>query len=257
MAKVLTEPANHFQSAHPDQFLADPWWIGANPFFGGQLADHPEIGTWFGRCYVEELIAFCQHSTKAFYQRVARAQDQPDALYYLEKYHAASQVPVLTWELFPEAREMILVRDFRDMISSMIAFNAKRGYAPYGREGGNSDEAFVRQARAGVEHLVNAWKSRSTVAHLVRYEDLILRPEPTVRGMLEYLNLDASRATIEAMLTQSHAEDDLEHHRTSQDAARSVGRWQNDLPQSLRALSQQAFARAMEEFGYAHDGSKL
>jgi hypothetical protein len=251
MAKVLTEPANHFQSAHPDQFLGDPWWVGANPFFAGQLADQPNIGHWFGRRYVEELIAFCQRSTLEFYQQVGSAQGQLDAQYYLEKYHAASQIPALTWEAFPGAREIILVRDFRDMISSMIAFNAKRGYAAYGREGVNSDETFVRQTGAGVDHLLHCWKTRSSIAHLVRYEDLILQPEPTVRGLLQYLQLDASRETIEAMLTQSRAEDDLEHHRTSQNPATSIGRWQNDLSQSLRALSQQAFGRAMEEFGYA------
>jgi hypothetical protein len=254
MAKVLTEPANHFQSAHPDQFLGDSWWIGANPFFAGHLANHPDIGVWFGRRYVEELVAFCQHSTEAFYRQVAGAQGQPDARYYLEKYHAASQIPILTWELFPEAREIILVRDFRDMMSSMIAFNAKRGYASYGREGANSDEAFLRQLRVGVDHLLNSWKGRSTVAHLVRYEDLILRPEPAVRGILEYLSLDASSAIIDAMLTQSRAEDDLVHHRTSQDPAQSIGRWHTDLPESLRALSQQTLGKALEEFGYAEAG---
>jgi hypothetical protein len=254
MAKVLTEPANHLQSAHPDQFLGDSWWIGANPFFAGNLADNPDIGVWFGRRYVEELIAFCQRSTQEFYRQVALGQAQPNAVYYLEKCHAASQIPLLTWELFPQAREIILVRDFRDMMASMIAFNAKRGYASYGREGGNSDEAFVRQARMGVDHLLNCWKNRSTIAHLVRYEELILRPEPTVRGILDYLNLDDSSATIQAMLSQSRAEDDLEQHRTSQDPAQSIGRWHKDLPLSLRTLSQQAFGRAIEEFGYAKDG---
>jgi hypothetical protein len=254
MAKVLTEPANHLQSAHPDQFLGHSWWIGANPFFADHLADHADIGAWFGRRYVEELVAFCQRSTEEFYRQVALAQRQPDALYYLEKYHAASQIPALTWEVFSQAREVILVRDFRDMMSSMIAFNAKRGYAWYGREGLNSDEAFVRQLRAGVDHLLGCWKSRSTIAHLVRYEDLILRPEPAVRGILEYLNLDCSSATIQDMLTQSRAEDDLVHHRTSLDPAQSIGRWHNDLPQSLRALSRQALGKALEEFGYAESG---
>ena len=253
MARVLTEPANHLQSAHPDQFLVDPWWIGTNPFFADSLADHPDIGNWFGRRYIEELIGFCQHSTEAFYREVALAQQQPDALYYLEKYHAASQIPALTWEVFPQAREIILVRDFRDMMASMIAFNTKRGYATLGREGLNSDEAFVRQLGIGVDHLVTSWKSRCHTAHLVRYEDLILRPESTVQGMLDYLKLDASSGTIQAMLTQSRAEDDLAHHRTSQDPAQSIGRWQKGLSPSLRALSQQAFDRAMKEFGYMAD----
>ena len=37
-------------------------------------------------------------------------------------------------ELYPAARELFLVRDFRDMIASMQAYNARKGFGDFGRE---------------------------------------------------------------------------------------------------------------------------
>ena len=42
-------------------------------------------------------------------------------------------LPVLIRELYPRAKEIFLVRDFRDMARSIMAFDAKRGYAGFGR----------------------------------------------------------------------------------------------------------------------------
>ena len=49
------------------------------------------------------------------------------------------------WELYPRAREVILVRDFRDMVSSMFAFNAKRGFQGF-RRGSVRERRGVRHA---------------------------------------------------------------------------------------------------------------
>ena len=38
----------------------------------------------------------------------------------------------LTAELYPDAREVFLVRDFRDMVASIFAFNRKRGVRGFG-----------------------------------------------------------------------------------------------------------------------------
>jgi hypothetical protein len=231
------------------------WWVGSNPFFAGHLADHPQIGHWFGRDYVEELAAFCQHSTEEFYQQVAACQQQPEAMYYVEKHHAAGQIPVLTWELFPHAREIVLVRDFRDMVASMLAFNAKRGYASFGRERVNSDEDFVKQLKIGVEQLLRSWNLRSETAHLVRYEDLILEPERTLRGMFDYLHVDASDDTVAGVMRRALEEGtDLEQHRTSKDPKTSIGRWRQDLSPTLCKLCHEAFGKALQAFDYPdHD----
>ena len=46
-------------------------------------------------------------------------------------------------ELYPDSREVFLVRDFRDMVSSILAFNAKRGARGFGRAAAETDAGYV------------------------------------------------------------------------------------------------------------------
>ncbi len=46
-------------------------------------------------------------------------------------------------EVYPRAQEVILVRDFRDMVASILAYNAKRGYTAFGREHVDNDEEYI------------------------------------------------------------------------------------------------------------------
>ena len=39
-------------------------------------------------------------------------------------------------QLYPRAREIFLVRDPRDTLASMLAFNARRGFVDFGRDSG-------------------------------------------------------------------------------------------------------------------------
>ncbi len=73
-----------------------------------------------------------------------------------------NNTPTLVGELYPDTREVFLVRDFRDMVSSMLAFNAKRGRRELlGLDLAANDADYVlQQVRNGVLRLVNAWKRR-------------------------------------------------------------------------------------------------
>ncbi len=250
MLTVLSEPANHFQSADVNNFHTDTRWIGHNPFYSGPIAEHPQLGFWFGRPYVEQLAAFCQHSIEEFYQQVASSQCQPEPVYFAEK-HGPDRISRLIWELYPHTREIILVRDFRDVVCSVLSFNEKRGYVAFGREGVNSDEEYVRQFRASILSLLQSWKQRSDKAHLLRYEDLVLRPVKTLYALLEYLDLDPTPSAVEGMIRRASKDIPLiKQHMTSTDPKRSIGRWRHDLDASLQALCQEAFDDALKEFGY-------
>ena len=63
-------------------------------------------------------------------------------------------------ELYPAARELFLVRDFRDMIASMRAYNARKGFGDFGRETAQSDAAWLADLRRGVVALRDAWRER-------------------------------------------------------------------------------------------------
>ena len=91
-------------------------------------------------------------------------------------------IPVLMRELYPHAKEIFLVRDFRDMVLSILAFDRKRGFPGFGRPEGTTDEQYVRDgaARDGAQTCARAGSRARDGSHLVRYEDLVLRPLETL-----------------------------------------------------------------------------
>ena len=99
--------------------------------------------------------------------------------------------PSLAAELYPNGRELFLVRDFRDMVCSMLAFNEKRGVSGFGRAEADSDMEFVETLGGQATSLARAWERRRDRAHLVRYEDLVLDPERALAGLLDHVGVDS------------------------------------------------------------------
>ena len=162
-------------------------------------------------------------------------------------------MPQLLRELYPDAREVFLVRDFRDMLCSIRAFNEKRGTSAFGLEGEGAEVGYVQDMLGpSVDNLLHEWRSRADRAHLVRYEDLITDERGTLERVLDYLGVDSDEATVQGML-QTASEDRLngqEAHRTSATAAESIGRWARDLDSSFQAACDSAFEEVHSVFGY-------
>jgi hypothetical protein len=256
MVRVLSQPADMIDSYEPETFHNEIWHLGYNPFYDIGLSREPISHDWFGREHVERLARFCQSNIDSWYTTVARAQGQPPPTYFAEKHQWPNYIPVLTWELYPNAKEIFLVRDFRDMVFSILAFDRKRGFAGFGRPEGRSEEDYVRmELRDMARHLRKSWVTRRDRAHLVRYEDLVFRPNETVRGFLEYLELDASPASVERALANGTEETaELNAHRTSSKAEESIGRWRREGDDHLRELCNDVFGEILEEFGYSEVG---
>jgi hypothetical protein len=252
MLKILSEPKNPYQSAEANTFQTNKSWVGHNPFYPEPMMETPGLVEWFGRTHIEELAAFCQRSAEECYRRIAASQGQEEGAFYFAEKHRADHLPWLFWELYPRAKELFLVRDFRDVVSSMLAFNAKQGRTVFGRPSLRSDEEFVRFIRNGPVRLISeSWSKRRDRAHLIRYEDLIRHPEETLRGVLAYLELDHADATIEGMINRAAQENpEMHRHRTSGEVSSSIGRWRQSLDPGLQEACTEAFADVLEQFGY-------
>ena len=250
--KVLSEPQNPYQSAEANTFQTNKSWVGHNPFYPNPMHTTAGLAEWYGRTYVEQLANFCQRSTEECYQQIAASQGQTDAIYFAEK-HRADYLPWLYREIYPRTKEIFLVRDFRDVVSSMLAFNAKNGRTVFGNPRLRSDEEFARYVRNGtVRQLSKSWAKRQDRAHLIRYEDLIQRPVETLRGVLAYLELDHDEATIEGILARAGADNpEMRQHRTSGGVGASIGRWRQSLSPEMQAACREAFDDVLEQFGYA------
>lgn len=249
--KVMTEPRNPYRSAQADSFQNEVAWAGHSPFYPLPLGAVPGVGEWFGKTYVEDYAATVQRWIDECYERIAHGQGTPDPVYFGEK-HRPDNIPWLVWELYPTAKEVFLVRDFRDVISSMLSFNAKHGRQVFGPEEPVSNEEFVRYIYEGPIHRVaRSWEKRRDRAKLVRYEDLIANPIATLTAILTYLELDASEATVARMVERASAESpDMQRHRTSSAVADSIGRWETSLSPSVQSVCEDVLGDVLHQFGY-------
>jgi hypothetical protein len=246
MLRTLSHPAL------PDQSMAlgvsNVPAVPPNPFHRSPITDDPETRRWFGRRYPEELAAFCQRAIEQLYAHTARSQGQRPPRYFLEKFDVGAG---MARELYPDMREIFLVRDFRDMLASILAFDARRGFFGFGRMPEDSEADYIRRFRVSIALMCVAWRARAGRAHLVRYEDLVLHPVDTLRRALAYLDLEATPAVVAGMLARAGQDPDAwRDHVTSPSAIASIARWRQDLAPGSRELCNELLGDALLEFGY-------
>ncbi len=250
LLKVLSAPANHVESSHPDQYLENKFTIGHNPYYIEPVTDIGGLQDWFSQTYIKQLATFSQQSIQAFYQEVAKKQLQTQPVYFAEKYQPG-HITWLAWELYPQTREIFLIRDFRDMICSMLAFNLRRGETDFWGYYGNNQLEFIEYIRESVLQVLQNWKMRSTKTILIRYEDLIWQPNPTLKKILDYLGLDSSANTIDRILEKTGRDTpELLNHRTSQNVASSIGRWRRDMDINIQKICNEMLGDLLKEFDY-------
>jgi hypothetical protein len=250
--QLMAEPANHRESLSPDTFADRYWSGGANPFFTAAVAkDDPALAEQLAGEHVLEVAGFAHQAMEGYYLACAARFGRPTARLAVEK-HNPDMIPWLLWELYPRAKEIVLVRDPRDMLASILAFNEKRGSSAFARDRVETDAEYVRLLAPGVVHLMHTWRARRDQAHLVRYEDLLTMPEDVLRETFDYVGIDASANTVQRILQRASAPDAaLAFHMTSRDAGASIGRWERDLPADIQALCGEEFGPALAEFGYS------
>jgi hypothetical protein len=253
--RVLSAPADYGSSSDPDSFGWDLWRVGHNPFYGPLLRRSPLAAQWLGRDHVQAMADFCQQTIDGFYGRVAELQGDGAAWIFAEKC-LPDHIPTMLADLYPQMREVVLVRDLRDVMCSMMAFNQKRGYPAFGRQTAASDAEFARHLAADLSTLAASYEARVGQNLLVRYEDLIARPQDVLTEVFGYLGIDDDPVTVQRVISRATLEnDELAAHKTSSDPGASVGRWKTDTPAELREIIDDAFEPVMARFGYEYSAS--
>lgn len=246
---TLAEPVSYLRGIAPQAGVDDRmWWLGDAAPMPWPLRDEG-IQEWLGGDAVEELALVAQQRIDRLYERIAAEIGSTEDQFFAEKSNL--RVSSVAAELYPEGRELFLVRDFRDMVASVLAFNRKRGVTGFGRGKAGSDREYVERLGGWAASLARAWERRRERAHLVRYEDLVREPEQALGALLSYAGVDASAATVEAMLVALREDvPELREHRTTESPQRSVGRWRSDLEPEVREACERAFGDALATFGY-------
>jgi hypothetical protein len=249
--RVLAVPASYLQPV-TSALQGQRWWLGEGRPFDDRPPDE-ETERFLGATQVPEVGRFCKGRIDAFCRHVATMQGKEGCRYYAEKSPPLRpSYARLLRELYPGMREILLVRDFRDVLCSVRAFNERLGQQFFGREQVATDEDYVRGFLASrAQMLVEIWNEISGVAYLLRYEDLVVEPEDTLRSLLSYLDLDRGDEVLQSMLAVPSDHERSYTHGTSASATDSIGRWRKELEPSLRDACEEAFGQALETFGYA------
>lgn len=221
-----------------------------HPFHSGRFVASERALTWLGGEYVEQLARFTREALAGFYRCVAQDAGKAHATLFAEKVYP-NHIPDVLREAVPEAREIICVRDPRDMLCSILQFLRRPGRSFLGHDASETVDELVTGLARELNDLVEAWRRRCGTAALVRYEDLVAAPQSVLRYVFEHLQLDSSDELIERIVADGWVhDDDFQQHRTSRSVAASVGRWRNELPAELLDRCEQRFGYALETFGY-------
>jgi len=241
----LAEPSSYLAAFDPPDLEKSHWWLDGE---GAELGD-PEVENWLGNESVDLLAGNCRAQIEGFYSHLAEA---PGTRFFVEKYLPYQVVPDLLAEIYPGAREVILVRDFRDQLCSVIAFNRKRGWSDFGyTEGGDDAEYVRRMMRPSLVTLAERLGGEGTHPYLVRYEDLVLDPDKALTGLFEHLDLSSDPELVAETVRQAQESTaTMHHHRTTSDPAASIGRWREDLPEEIAAVCSEELGDLLLQFGY-------
>jgi hypothetical protein len=247
---ALTDPSSYMRQLAPAGSLDQArWWLGDE---GPTPGFDPQDGLqrWLGSDAVAALAETCTDRIDALYAEAAALRRGTQPRFFAEKHTLRSAA--LTAELYPDAREVFLVRDFRDMVTSILAFNRKRGVRGFGEGAADDAVDYVDRLAGWATGLVQSFERRRADAHVLRYEDLIRDPRAALPALLAYLEVDEGKAAVGRMVDALGTEmPELARHRTSPDEHASVGRWQTELDEDLKRACERSFGAALETFGYA------
>ena len=211
-----------------------------------------EIKYWYTGSYINELRKFCFQSISQYYWKVSDLQNKKNVLFFCEKFLPDTFTEDFL-RILPSSIEIFLVRDFRDMLCSIFAFNKKRETVQFGREEYTTDKEYVIQhVGPAVENMRRSWRKRKKDSILVRYEDLILHTEKEIKRIFQYIGIDFSDDVVGKTRFQAERKmpEAQKAHMTSTLAEKSIGRYRNELTGEMTELCGRVFEKALKCFGY-------
>ncbi len=191
-------------------------------------------------------------ATEELYQANAAVTDKRAVQFFIEKAPCSLAVLQRMERWYGAGKVIVLVRDFRDVLASVFAFNAKRGSLDFGRDTVASDADYVAYLARQADALVTLSASLGARAITVRYEALMTTPEAALNQICAALEM--APFADWAATAGPEAASLMHFHRTSPSVDDSMGRWRRDLDPELQALATAALGPALAAFGYEERG---
>lgn len=235
--EVLTSPGNVERSVAPDKIYDDPFQLGLNPFQHHDFENVlPGRAAFFGfwRETAAPIVAGAfKDILVRFYLRLGAAQGKHTAQWFAEKTSLFDPIRGFVRAAFPTAREIVLVRDPRDVYCSYRSFwSATPGYA-------------VQVLRTMRDTLMRIRAEEGEDVLILRYEDLVSAGAASLAKVGAFLELDQPiplQPAAEAALFTGHG--------TAGSPERSIGRWRRDVPADELLAIDRDFGDMLDAFGY-------
>ncbi|WP_157965344.1 sulfotransferase [Euzebya rosea] len=225
---VITAPADRRDSTTPHDLIAARRWTGSNPY-----ATHDHGLPFEVAGSVLDVAVRAVHSIA---ETTYRSNADATATLMMEKFCRGPLVE-LARRIFPSTRELLILRDPRDLVCSILAFNAKRGRADFGAANAEGPAHLLRmwtdRTRRTLESYTERWTEDRRM--LLRYEDVVRHPQHSAQRVFSHLDL-ADPAAAAASAAKQALQDTLlrDVHATSSDTG-SIGRWQHEIaPEDLK-----------------------
>ena len=206
---------------------------------------------------VEERLRRAKKVISSYYKMAGAKKNTYDKLdgknkakYFTEKNMRPRH---LIKGIYENPKEIFLVRDFRDVVASMILANKKWNTQYFGRSKvkGNK-EMIYRRAKKARGWILEPYKNADQKM-LVKYEHLVNNQIKTIKKVLDYLELGDDAMDVKKLINKSKKQQtkkEKEKHMTSESTESSIGKWKNVLSAELSNASHNAFEEFLRVFEY-------
>lgn len=231
---VLTNP--QFNSSREYGFAVHSFRdirIGPNPWNIPALsrtAGGEYLAQTFSQSVPNRFAATFRELILEYYEAVSNYKYEGAARFFVEKLFIHREMRWFAKLIFPEMREVVVIRDPRDYFCS-----AKRFWQIPSSE-------VIRRMQNELP-VVKEIREAGEPVRVLRYEDLIQHPEKALSefsefvGCADFRRLDSGRTTFA-------------RHATSKGPNESIGRWRTELTADELSICEKKFGWLIDAFGY-------
>jgi hypothetical protein len=230
--RVMLLPGDHDKSTIHNGHFRDPFYVGLNPYYLPIYCHGADARDELFQITIKDILTKAFRGVlDRFYEHVRTENRKPTALMFAEKLAPEPLPRAMVRTLYPNAKEILLVRDPRDTLCSA------RAYFPHGAS--ITIDTISRRAN----NVLHATEDIGDHGLVVRYEDLVTRTTEAVSRVFEFLGLqvDVQIDSQDALFAQ---------HGRSESPVKSIGKWRAILDADEQAECGAQFKTYLQRFGY-------
>lgn len=174
------------------------------------------------------------------------AEKSPNNVFFFQHLH----------HIFPDSPLIQVIRDGRDVVCSLLTMNwvDPRTGRPieYTRDAGKAAQYWASAVRSGRKVKENGFPNPFYTE--LRYEDIVTRPEPTLKGLFTAVGEPWDPAVLEFHRRERNLAGESSAEQVSKPLySASVGRWKKNLDPAGKRAVKEAAGDLLIELGYAAD----